>query len=78
MTYDVTLHQILSRIVSYCACRFSFLLHHRINRYQSQATYFPIMARKGAREGRHATIGNVYEHDEAAHDEQLIVYVCSE
>jgi hypothetical protein len=49
-----------------------------VHQLVSKPSYFPIVARKGAREGRHATIGNVYEHDEAAHDEQLIVYVCSE
>lgn len=34
-----------------------------------ESSYFPTMAHRGARGRRHATIGDVYECDEAAHEE---------
>jgi hypothetical protein len=34
-----------------------------------ESSYFPTMAHRGARGRIHATIGDVYECDEAAHEE---------
>jgi hypothetical protein len=45
-----------------------------LHQFVSKPNYFPNMEQRegrGGRAGRLATIDNVYEHDEAAHDEKL-------
>lgn len=68
--------------MSYCACKFNFPLCHaalvgirayvRCINYQSSGS-FPTMAHRAAHGGRHAIIGNVYERNEIACDEQLTI-----